>query len=156
MTHAENFNELMKQIGPLLDLLEVNASTEEPHWTMAWGDGTVVSADYDPEDHRVTLTADVGVMPEDKPATAELLLQFNGLWHQTGGLRMGTMDGHILQLYDFFAVDLDLPTLSGILTGFVEKARAWEELLASSATAAPAESGTEAAVEDMLRFGIRA
>lgn len=142
MPDAKLVHDVMSQIGPLLDLAEVQEHKEMPLWTLEWDDGTEVLAEFDEEDGRLMLVADVGAMPEtDAVKYAMILLQFNGLWHQSGGMRMGVNEGRILQMYDLFASDLELSAFSLLLTQFAEKAAAWtkilEDLPQQSETAAP-------------------
>lgn len=150
----------MEEIGPLLQLHEVLASSEGPSWSLQWDDGLVVIADYDDDDQRVTLTAHVGAMPtENSHELADLILRFNGLWYETGGLRLGLDDVNIVQIYDLFAVNLDSPTLCTLVTRFAEKARAWIRIVEShdsSASSAASASAHQESILDMFSTGIRA
>lgn len=157
MSDTQLVHEVMSQIGPILDLAEVNESTEIPVWTLVWDDGTLVLAEYDEETRRITLSADVGAVPETGfMEFASMLLQYNGLRQQTGGISMGTTEGRVLQMYDMSVTDLEVTALAGILASFVEKAISWEAVVANAASGMVASPNGPPGEADMLiSAGIR-
>lgn len=157
MSHDSPIHALMKEVGPLLQLQEILQSTEEAGWSLEWTDGVVVTADHDEEEQRVTLSTHVGKMPDQRVAElALLLLRYNALWQETGGIRLGLQDQDIVQMFDFSAPGMDLPVLCHILTDFAEKARVWSQLVENHQHAGPASTSGIDDMTEMLRSGMRA
>lgn len=160
MSHESPVHALMKEVGPLLQLQEILQSTEEASWSLEWTDGVVVTADHDEEEERVTLSAHVGKMPDQRVAElALLLLRYNVLWRETGGIRLGLQDQDIVQMFDFSAPGVSLPVLCHILTDFAEKARVWSQLVENhqhgGLSSGHIHDGLDS-MTDLLRSGIRA
>ncbi len=160
MSNESPIHVMMKEIGPLLQLQEVLQSTEEPSWSLQWEDGAVVTADYDEEEERVTLSSHVGTMPEQGAGElALLLLRYNALWQETGGVRLGLEDCDIVQMFDFPAPGMDSPVLCHILTDFADKARIWNGLVENHQHAGFSTTSSLGHADDMaelLRSGMRA
>lgn len=159
MASLQNIENLMTEIGPLLDLQEVLQSTETLTWNLVWDDGLEVVAEYDEEDERVTFATVIGTVPEQGvEALALMFLQFNGLWHQTGGVRIGVEENAFIQLYDLSALNLDASALYTVLNNFTAKARSWTAILAGENTEPAFDGVPQSTIDEMeiLRSGIRA
>jgi hypothetical protein len=131
----EHVHSLMADLGPLLELLEVTEFAKENVWTLVVDEQTTVFADYDDGFGRVTLSADVAeVPPGGRERLYELLLTYNNQWSETGGVRMGldAPGGSVVQMVDLPADGLDLPQLQAVVGNFVDKIRAWREIVAKS------------------------
>ncbi len=152
---------LMKEVGSILQLQEVLQSAEEASWSLEWTDGVVVACDYDAEEERVTLSGYVGEMPEQGSADlALLMLRYNALWHETGGLRLGLEEQNIVLVFDFFAPGLEMPALGHVLEDFAERARVWSRLVENHqhSASSPSFSSDHTAddISELLRSGMRA
>jgi len=148
----------MKEIGPLLALAEVIESADEPTWLLTWEDGIEVLADYDEEDQRITFSSYLGAMPEaDDVALYKLLLSYNGIWHETGGVRTAISEGQGVLLYDVSAVNLDRTQMAVILPDFAAKTLLWRQLFEKrhSGDTRSETTSDEDALSDLLVSGIR-
>jgi hypothetical protein len=128
----EHVQSLMRAVGPQLDLLEVTEFDEQNVWTLVVDEATVLFADYDDAQARLVLSADVARPPgTERQSLYELLLRYNNLWPETGGVRMALdeADGNVGQLFDLPVADLDLPRLQAVISGFVATLLGWREIV---------------------------
>lgn len=134
-------HQLMCEIGPLLDLDEVIEQPADAVWVLVFADGTVIEAEYDEAaGGRLMLSMELGT-PAEAAATDlhRLLLQYNYLWRQTGGVRMALAGSAVVQALELAVPGLALPTLADALTGLHDNAAPWRAMLA-----APADAGAPA------------
>lgn len=141
MPEQNSIVELICELGPFDDDIQVIQQAGDNGWVVAYTDDTVVEIQYDDADGKVTLMTFVGNLDDvsrssdkDDPGLDEeefltMLLNYNFLWRDSGGIRMA-MDGpdrNVVMLLDVFDSDLNLGTFAGILGHFVEVADAWRE-----------------------------
>lgn len=133
---------LMTEIGPALELAEVTEIEGDNRWILVIRDGTVLFVDYDPEDQRLWLSADVGAPPPgDRLRLYELMLLYNAQWQQTGGVRLALdgPEGDVVQAYDLPLAGLDLHHLQQVVRNFGDMLEAWRKIVSTGAAAPRAE-----------------
>lgn len=129
----DKLQSLMAEIGPLLDLAEVVAFAQHRLWTLAFDDGQVVEVETDAAGSRVLFSIEVAPAVPDE--SLRLMLQFNQLWQQTGGLHFA-LGGEVATLMLELPVDmLDAPLLATALGNLHDRGAQWRRLLGASPTA---------------------
>ena len=133
MANAEHVSHLMAEIGPILELRGIVEICGEARWVLDLDGENAVLAEYFNADDRLFLTGDAGVPePAARLVCYELLLAYNAMWRQTGGVRMAVNgeDGAVLQIADIAAEGLDATTLARVVENFVGKLGEWMEIIA--------------------------
>jgi hypothetical protein len=156
MSDRAHVHALMTEIGPALELAEVQEFEQDDLWTLVAGDGTVLFVDYEPKDQRLWLSADVCVpLPGDRLQLYELILQYNARWQQTGGVRLALdgPEGGIVQAYDLPAAGLDLHRLQNVVSNFRQTLDAWREIVAKG-VAAPSQPVTACGLDPIMTVGM--
>lgn len=134
MDSFEHIRTMMSELGPMLKLAEVTEFSEEATWLLIVNEDTTLVADYDADEDRLYLSADVAAPPaEQRLEIYETLLQYNLGFRETGGMRM-SLDGPggtVVQSCDLLAHGLELDTLLTVVTNFTEKLFLWREQVRS-------------------------
>ena len=135
--------DLMRQVGPTLDLARVTAYEGNQAWRLVFDDehGSVIDAEWDSHAGRVVFTAEVATVPETARASAfELLLTYNYLWSAHGGVRAAVTGpaGDVVLLFDLALEGLDLPRLCEVLGNMHAIARSCRAVLEALADSAGA------------------
>ena len=154
MADKAHVHALMTEIGPALELAEVQEFERDNLWTLVVDQGTVLFAEYDPDDARLWLSADVcAPQPGDRSKLYELMLQYNARWRQTGGVRLALdgPGGTVVQAYDMTVNGLDLSRLCTVVGNFRETLAAWREIVAASVTGQDADAGR---IDPVLMGGV--
>ena len=152
MSDIARIAQLMNELGPMIDDIEMIQQPEEFEWVVLFEDGTVLEITWDEPETKLTFSVVVANLEaaasegaeedEDRiPEICTALLTYNFLWRETGGIRMALdhPDGNVLMLLDVFSGDLEVTTLAGISHNFVETARVWRDsVLIPLKEAAPA------------------
>lgn len=132
MNSKESVHQLMREIGPLLDLREVSAFEERDAWLVAFEAGPVFEIDYDAGLNRVVITAVVAEVAEHaRLRIYEILLQYNYVWTETGGVRMALdgSPGKVVMMFELPAAELHLSMLAEVLTNLAQIRGAWCQVL---------------------------
>lgn len=130
MSSRDHTHQLMKEIGPVMGLLEVTAFNDQTLWTLVLEDETVIFADFHEDQKRLTLSANVGTPLEaERDKIYAQLLQYNNQWQETDGVRMAVdNEDEIVQLFDLSVVDLELSKLHRVIDNFVSVLRGWRDI----------------------------
>lgn len=139
MAHKAHIHALMTEIGPALELGEVQAFDKNDLWTLVTQGKTVIFAEYAPDDDRLWLSADVGpLQPGDRLRLYELMLQYNARWQQTGGVRLAldAPEGDVVLAYDLPAAGLDLHRLQNVIRNFCAALEGWRRIVGVGPAAA--------------------
>lgn len=138
MSSKEHVHNLMLEIGPALELMEVTEFDEDNLWVLVRDEACVIEVEYDDDQKRIMLSTEIGQPHEaDRKNIYEMLLQVNYLWQETGGLRIG-LDGpvgKVVQMFGTSVIDLHLGQLKTILTNFFDSARTWHEIISQGGLA---------------------
>lgn len=125
MASYEEINQMLAEIGPEMEVVEISAFEESQSW--------LIALDEDTEDAlalhcvepmgKLVFAVDLGAPPEGKEAkTHEYLLAYNSAWADTDGVRMALdMDsGGIVQLYDLPLHALTADLLGSVIGNFLQ------------------------------------
>jgi hypothetical protein len=130
MTVEQSIELVMKEIGPLADLLAIRAYPQERAWQLAVDEEIIVWAKLAPSTGILVLSAELGPPPDnDRANFYDLLLRYAHAWQATGGLRISKAetDGALWLLRDCCAVDLPPLEFAEILSDYVAKVYAWRD-----------------------------
>jgi hypothetical protein len=104
------------------------SQVDESLWTVRFEDSSALLVQWANTPARLVLSATLGrAQAEQQPALYEILLSYNLLWQETGGVRIG-MDGpqgELTMIYDFFADLLSPSTLRTVVLNLANLARVW-------------------------------
>ena len=131
----DSISQMLSELGPTLDVLEITAFEEQESWAIALDDAadTTLALDYDAATAKLYISADLGAPPSDHLlATYDFLLQYNAFWAETGGVRMA-LDGpagNVLQLFDMSLHDLQAHQLGNVLQNFAAQIQVMRAMLA--------------------------
>ena len=137
MATTEHVHHLLVELGPLLELGAVVEYDGQNAWSLGVDEETAVHAEFHADEDRLYLSANVASPPEARrAATYDLLLQYNNQWTETGGIRMA-LDGpagRVVQITDLRVTGLDVSSLESALVSFLEKLRAWRDMVGQGIT----------------------
>jgi hypothetical protein len=123
---------LITELSSVLPHAVVLSQVEESLWTVQFEDGSALSIRRADTPERLVLSASLGrAQSEQQFALYEVLLCYNLLWQETGGVRIG-MDGpqgELVLVYDFFANAPSANTLRTVVLNVAELARIWRAYL---------------------------
>lgn len=150
MSNIDHIDGLLAQMGPLVPMIqEISRGEEDGTWEIGFGDDDGRNLVYlalalDEERGQLVLGAMLGdPAEENRDRTYREMLTFNGLWAQTGGMRVARDgDGRLILLQDVAAAGLQVPAMEQVLQGFAQRALVWQALMAQGGIA-PDKDGTE-------------
>jgi hypothetical protein len=143
-------HQVMREIGPVLDLMQVSAYGERDAWLVAFGGGAVFDIEYDAGLNRLVMTGVIGEVAEHaRSRVYEVLLQYNYVWTETGGVRMaldGT-PGRVVMMFELPAAEVHLALLGEVLMNMAQVRNTWRHILqdhsdAAASTGAVAGAGS--------------
>lgn len=140
---AATFGTLLAEAAIAADLEAVVQHDEAGEWELVFGDHRVVEAKLLCDCSMVVLETELGT-PESRDVAAlhKLLLEYNYLWRETGGLRV-SLDAprsSAFLTYTLAARGPDASLLANVLGNFHAAATAWAELLVRPSGALGPES----------------
>ena len=138
MTTAEQIEQLMSQIGPLMDHIEAIEQEGEDRWAIGFDGDRILYIDLDESARKLTFSIDVGEPREEaRERIYETLLVYNHLWEQTNGLQMSldAPGGNVVMAYDHFQLDLDVSALASLIDDLLERAQGWRQVISEQAGA---------------------
>jgi hypothetical protein len=123
---------LITGLGSVLPHDVALSEVEEFLWTVQFADGSSLSIRQADTPERLVLSASLGRAPGEKQfALYEVLLCYNLLWHETGGVRIG-MDGphgELVLVYDFFTYSPSASILRTVVLNVGDLARTWRSYI---------------------------
>jgi hypothetical protein len=143
MQERAHLHALMTEIGPALELAEVEEFERENLWVLTAGDGMVLFAEHQPDDGRLWLSTEVCEPPGERLVLYELILQYNARWKETGGVRLALdgPEGSVVLAYDMPLAGLDLPRLQTVIRNFRDTLDGWRKIVAASGQTAGRGAG---------------
>ena len=133
MANSERISGLMAELGPILELRGILEVNDMDRWVLDLDGEHAVVVEYRPSDDRLFFTGEIGIpVPEVRTVIYELLLAYNAMWRDTGGIRMAVNgeDGAVVQIADMAATDLDVPALGTVVENFIGKMVEWTDIIA--------------------------
>jgi hypothetical protein len=148
--------QLMNEIGPLLELTAVGEFDDGNAWTLVVDEETEVSVEFDDAEGRLMLSSEIGIPNNASHTFYETLLVYNSQWQRTGGVRMGLNEpgGAVVQVFDISTTGLDLEKLARVTAGFVDIARGWRQVVMQGKPSA-IEDEVSTSAHDIPPSGIR-
>lgn len=135
---------LMSELGSRMPEEVTVSQVEESLWTIQFEDNSALLVQWANTPERLVLSATLGrAQAEQQLALYEILLSYNLLWQETGGVRIG-MDGaqgELTMIYDFFADSLSTSTLLTVVLNLANLARVWRAYV--SGNDSPPEFGID-------------
>ncbi len=134
MTHLETVKSVIREIGPVMHLAEVDEIPSEDHitWTLVIDESLVVFVDYDRSaTSTLTLSVEVVESPENPLKAFETILLFNNQFLKTGGARMSLDEpgGKIILIEQIGIEDLMVQTLAKAVSDLLEKRDTWKKVI---------------------------
>jgi Tir chaperone protein (CesT) family len=129
MDDRDFIRSIMQEVGPRDDGILQVLQTSDNFWVVRFEE-VDVELELDPEMRRLTLSAEIGVVTEEKRAKLyETLLLYNLLWRETGGLRMALAEpgGSVIQCVDMHCSALTTELLAIVLHNLDERTLLWRE-----------------------------
>jgi hypothetical protein len=149
MRTREQVHQLIHESAAGLDVLELSTRHDRDAWLLEFDEETTIDVEFDAEADRLVLAAGVLEVPEARRSSIyELLLQFNFLWPQTGGVRMALdgMPGQVVMLFDLPDPTMGCTQLRRVLTNIAILQRSWRRILREIGSAS--DEGTPSVGED--------
>ena len=144
MAGVENIQQLMTEIGPLVDAIEWIEQEDEHHWAIGFDENLVMLVAFDAEARKVVFSVEIGCPPEEiQQQFYKALLASNAQWDESAGCRMAidTPGGSVVQIFDLCQLDLDLSALAMAIQDLVARAKGWrtriDDMVSSAAGADP-------------------
>ena len=150
-TEPANLENLMAEVGPLIDAGEVR-QYEPTRWAIAFDDDFGVEVEHDVDLNKLVLYTNLGHAPTgDEAASYKLLLHVATMWRETGGLRMGLdpVDDTVVQIYDFPLAGVELEDLEVQIRNFADTALHARKVLAGASGTSTQEGDSN---DDGLHF----
>lgn len=154
MANIQQIKQLMVEIGPALELLEVREFEDPDIWTLIVNEEVLVFAEFDESRDVVVLSVDLAELPEASRAERHaLLLTYNNQWRETGGVRMALdePEGTVQQIFDISANGLNVQNFGTALTNFAEIAQTWRAILTGEGGGPANDSPDGPPMEGMIR-----
>jgi len=141
MAQVEHIQRVMTELGPVDDAIGLIDQLGDDQWLVVYDDDTAVEIECDETGNKLVFSMSLGpVSDQRKKLLHEVMLTWNYLYHDTGGMRLAVegAEGNVVLLVDLCHLDIDVGTLAGFLEAFVETGRGWREVLQQDA---PADEG---------------
>jgi len=145
--YRETIQLLMQELGPQTPTIDAVVQHEEGSWAMQFDDASIVLAECGEEPERLVLSTELGMpAPGRRLEACQLMLSYNLLWQENGGLTtaLGGPRGGALLLGEWHSAEPGLAALQQRLEHFCRVAAAWRAYIAhddSSEASFPAVPG---------------
>lgn len=148
MSNRDAVTQLMREVGPLADLLLVEQSAAGDFWRLIVDETTEVTAELDEAAEVLEFATILGRPAEaDQLRIFSLLLQFNRHYGDTGVvLALDTPTGQVLQLHRRPLRAIDLTALAALIRALAERHVALRGLVTASAP--PREDALSASMDE--------
>ncbi|MEO5670802.1 MAG: type III secretion system chaperone [Ramlibacter sp.] len=132
MLNEEHLNQLMQELGPIADLLAIDAYPDKGLWHIAVAEDLHLFAELAAARRLVVLSAELGKpAPGNQAFLYELFLRYAHVWDASGGLRMSVDDeaGAVWLLLDVSPNGMSAGDLAAQIGAFAAKVRGWREVV---------------------------
>lgn len=131
MNDNHRIDALMQELGPLLQPEEIVAHEEECAWLIAMDEEIGIEVVHDDEQRRLVFHLHLSPVPEERQLEIyRMMLVYNYLWTETGGLRMALdSSGGATLLYEHPVLELDATSLKDVISNFAEQGRIWQAVI---------------------------
>lgn len=145
MDFQELVGEVMSALGEMDDAIEAIAQRGDSTWLVVRGE-IGIEIELDVDDGVITLFTDLGSpAAERRQDVCELLLAYNMLTRETGGVRaaLDKPGGALMLIFDFGVMDLTPQLCAQILADFAAKAEVWQDYVLAEPGAGPVPAPEE-------------
>ncbi len=134
MTQKQTIHQLILEAADELGrpARSVRACETREAWEFTIAPGIILDIEIDRTEDRLIFTGDVCEVPEaSRSIMYEVLLQYNYLWTETGGVRMALGDtaGQVVMMFELPLAGLQTPRLMHALANMGHSQRAWRQIL---------------------------
>ena len=131
MNTPEATRQLIMDMASNSTEIEEIHETEDGTWGFGFSDDSVMTAEWADQPSRLVLTFFLGTPPEDNRLEAcELLLSFNQMGAETGGVRGGLApEGEFTLIYDVPAAPLSKVEFREMVLNFAGLGRKWSRAI---------------------------
>jgi hypothetical protein len=132
--HLNAIQLLMQELGPQTLTVDAVVQHGEKTWAVQLNDESIVLMEWDGEPERLVLSTDLGVPVEERRLDVyQLLLCYNLLWRESGGLKtaLGGPDGGAMLLYEWSGEQATLMEMQTVLDNFSRVGAMWRSYIAN-------------------------
>ncbi|MDF2463384.1 MAG: hypothetical protein K0Q43_1619 [Ramlibacter sp.] len=132
MNSAKPAHLALKEAAGLLGLQSSSHDDESGAWRFTFDSETRFDIEPNAEAGTIVIQADIAAVADDaRSQLYEMLLQYNYLWTQTGGVRMalGRVPGPVVMMFEMPAAELEVSRICGVLANMTHVLQAWREIL---------------------------
>ncbi len=132
MSSRQTVQALIAETAPLLELASVTAYDDRDAWLLAFDDETMLDIEHDAVEDRLVIAGGIWVVADAaRLAVYEMLLQYNYLWTETGGLRMALdgLPGQVVLMFELPVSGIGASRLSRVLDKMAGIQRTWRQAL---------------------------
>jgi hypothetical protein len=143
MTPQQTAHLAIREAAELLGAQSATTQEATGVWRLVLDADAVIDIEFNPHAGTIVLQADVASVPRAaRLQVYELLLQYNYLWLQSGGIRMAlaSLPGPVAMMLELPLADLDVSRVCGALTSVAQTRRTWRDVLLATAAASHGES----------------
>ncbi|MGE4240004.1 type III secretion system chaperone [Ramlibacter sp.] len=129
-------DDLVREAALMLSAEALVSDDERPAWTLRLADGLPFDIEHDDAQGRMVIVCPVGeAAPAARERLYERLLQYNFLWHDTGGLRMALSGtpGRVVLMLELPLPGLAPARLCAVLANMGEIRQSWHDILEAAA-----------------------
>jgi len=134
--HLSAIQMLMQELGPHTPIVDAVVQHGEKTWAVQFDDESIVLVEWDGEPERLIFSTDLGDAAEERRIEVyQLLLSYNLLWRESGGLKtaLGGPDGGAMLLYEWRSEQATLMEMQTALDNFNRIAAMWRNYIANGA-----------------------
>jgi hypothetical protein len=132
--HLNAIQQLMQELGPQTSTVDAVVQHGEKTWAVQLDDDSIVLMEWGGEPERLVLSTDLGVPLEERRLDAyQLLLCYNLLWRESGGLKtaLGGPEGSAMLLYEWSGEQATLMEMQTVLHNFSRVGAMWRSYIAN-------------------------
>ena len=145
MSILQNLQQTMADVGPLVEDIELIQQLGDNRWLVIFDEESAIEIEFDEVANKLTFSAVLAAVEEGNETDIyQLLLRYNYLWRETGGIRMaldGTND-QVVMLFDLFQPEVAKATLATVIGNLQDAALMWRQAIENGNAAAAVDAVT--------------
>jgi hypothetical protein len=116
-------------LGPALDLLAIEAESDQPFWRIAADEDVLVYAEHDQARDVLMLYSEIGPPPEEgRLAFYELILRYQFAWDAFEGARLSLNEEKLWLIEGISATQIASGKLSDAFASYLRRHKEWRAL----------------------------
>lgn len=120
--------------------IETVLEAEDGRFEIDLSDDRTILAEFDARWGRLTLQTEIGLVPESRRLEVyEVLLGYNALWQETGGVTaaLAGPDEPVLLMIAIFVFGFDADQIADLVANFAAKADVWQTFVTAKTSIVP-------------------